>query len=145
MDQQLVVFELAGEHYGLDIASVESIIKIQTITSVPQAPGFVEGVTNLRGTILPVIDLRQRFGMEKYSPTRNTRVIVVFTGDKKVGMIVDAVSQVISVSSDAVEPPPDLVTTMNSAFIKGIAKVNGKLIIFLDLIEVLNLEEKEII
>jgi len=131
MEQQLVVFELANEHYGVDISAVESIIKMQQITAVPQAPDFVEGITNLRGSILPVMDLRKRFGLKDTSqnndkPTRQhdeSRIVVVSMDGMKVGMIVDGVSEVLLVPSDAIEPPPPMVTSINSAFITGIAKV----------------------
>jgi purine-binding chemotaxis protein CheW len=143
MEQQLVVFELANEHYGLDIASVEGIIKMQAITRMPQAPNFVEGVTNLRGAVVPVIDLRKRFGLEKQDETKNTRIVVVYMDSTKVGMIVDGVSEVLRVPEDSIEPPPPMVTTVNSAFIKGIAKLEGRLVILLDLTRVLSLDEKE--
>jgi purine-binding chemotaxis protein CheW len=143
MEQQLVVFELANEHYGLDIATVEGIIKMQAITRMPQAPNFVEGVTNLRGSVVPVIDLRKRFGLEHQEETRDTRIVVVYMDRTKVGMIVDGVSEVLRVPEDAIEPPPTMVTTVNSAFIKGIAKLENRLVILLDLNRVLSLDEKE--
>ncbi len=144
MEQQLVVFELASEHYGLDIAGVEGIIKMQTITAVPHAPAFVEGVTNLRGSVVPVIDLRKRFGLPPEEESKNTRIVVVYMDQTKIGMVVDAVSEVLRVSDDSIEPPPPMVTTVNSQFIKGIAKLEGRLVILLDLSKVLSVEEKEI-
>ncbi|MFZ5808896.1 MAG: chemotaxis protein CheW [Chloroflexota bacterium] len=153
MEQQLVVFELANEHYGVDISAVESIIKMQPITVVPQAPSFVEGITNLRGSVLPVMDLRKRFGLtigrnKESSGAKNTsqdesRIVVVSMDGVKVGMIVDAVSEVLRVSSEAIEPPPPMVAGINSAFITGIAKVGEKLIILLDLGKVLTISEKD--
>jgi len=142
MEHQLVVFELAKEHYGLDIAAVESIIKIQSITAVPHAPSFVEGVTNLRGTVLPVIDLRTRFGLPEAEATRDTRIVVVDVDSTKVGMIVDAVTEMLRVPQEAIEPPSPLVVTSTSAFITGIAKVNDQLVILVDLGKVLSVEEK---
>ena len=141
MEYQLVVFELANEQYGLDIASVESIIKMQPITRMPQAPDFIEGVSNLRGYVLPVIDLRKRFGLTAVETTKDTRIVVVLMGNSKVGMIVDGVSQVLRISGEAVEPPPSMITTVNSAFIKGIAKIDEQLVILLDLEKVLTQEE----
>jgi purine-binding chemotaxis protein CheW len=143
MEQQIVVFELANEHYGLDIAAVEGIIKMQSITRMPQAPHYVEGITNLRGVVVPVIDLRRRFGLEPQEWTRNTRIVVVYMNQLKVGMIVDAVSQVLRIQDETIEPPPPMVTTVNSAFIKGIAKLEGQLVILLDLSKVLSIEEKD--
>jgi purine-binding chemotaxis protein CheW len=153
MEYQLVVFELAREHYGVDISKVESIIKLQTITVVPHAPSYVEGVINLRGSILPVIDLHKRFGLQAEEASRNSRIVVVSTNGVKVGMIVDGVSEVLSVPEDAIEPPPPMVTTVDSAFITGIAKVgslekaglarektDGRLVILLDLSKVLSIQ-----
>jgi purine-binding chemotaxis protein CheW len=143
MEYQLVIFGLAKEFYGVDIATVEGIIKLQAITAVPRAPAFVEGVTNLRGEVLPVIDLRKRFGLpvdEKRG--KDTRIIVVVMGGKKVGMVVDAVSEVLRVADTAIEPPSPIVTTVDSVFIRGIAKVDDRLVILLDLGQILSVEEK---
>jgi len=142
MDNQLVVFDLANEQYGVNIGAVESIIKMQSITAVPHAPSFVEGVTNLRGTVLPVIDLRKRFNLPAEKGTKDSRIVVVEIDGAQVGMVVDAVTEVLSVSDEDVEPPPSIVTTLDSAFITGIAKVDGRLIILLELSQVLDTEEK---
>ncbi len=143
MEHQLVIFELANEQYGVDIAAVEGIIKMQLITVVPHAPSFVEGVTNLRGSVLPVIDLRKRFNLPQEETTKNSRIIHIAIDNVKVGMIVDAVSEVLRVSEEAVEPTPSIVTTVDSAFITGIAKLEGRLIILLDLGKVLSFNEQE--
>ena len=142
MENQLVVFMLAKEHYGVRIAAVESIIKLQPITAVPCSPAFVEGVTNLRGRVLPVIDLRKRFGLPAEESTKDTRIVVVEMNSTLVGMIVDAVSEVLRVPAESVEPPSPIMTTVDSAFITGIAKVGERLIILLDLEKVLSPEEK---
>jgi purine-binding chemotaxis protein CheW len=142
MEHQVVVFDLGQEHYGVDIAAVESIVKLQPITYVPRAPAFVEGVTNLRGTVLPVIDLRKRFGLLHEDGTRETRIVVVDIGGVKVGMVVDAVSEVLSISDEAIEPPSPIVTTIDSAFIRGIAKLEERLVILVDLAKVLSVNEQ---
>jgi purine-binding chemotaxis protein CheW len=142
MEKQLVIFELADEHYGVDIASVESIIKMEPITVVPQSPSFVEGVINLRGSILPVVDLRKRFRLTGSEVGKDARIVVVNIGGVKVGMVVDAVSEVLRVSEESVEPPPPMVTNVDSAFITGIAKIEDKLIIMLDLDRILVTHEK---
>jgi purine-binding chemotaxis protein CheW len=143
MEHQLVVFDLANEHYGVDIAAVEGIIKMQSITVVPHTPAFVEGVTNLRGEVLPVIDLRKRFGLPlDQARGKDTRIVVVEIDGKKVGMVVDAVSEVLRVSDQAIEPPSPIVTTVDSAFIRGIAKVGERLIILVELARVLSTEEQ---
>jgi purine-binding chemotaxis protein CheW len=142
MDKQLVIFELADEHFGVDIASVESIIKMQAITRVPHAPQFVEGVTNLRGKVLPVIDLRSRFGLSSQENTKTSRIIVVSISGTNLGMVVDGVSEVLTVSDKEIEPAPTMVTTIDSDFITGIAKVNDRLVILLDLGAILSNQEQ---
>lgn len=142
MERQLVVFKLANEHYGLDIAMVESIIKMQSITVVPHVPHFVEGVTNLRGTVLPVMDLRKRFGLPGAEVTSETRIVVVELNGLTVGMIVDAVTEVLRVLEEAIEPPASLIATLDSAFITGIAKIGERLVILLDLSKVITVAEE---
>jgi len=142
MEQQLVVFELAKEFYGINIAVVESIIKMQGITQLPQTPSYVKGVTNLRGSVLPVIDLRTRFGLETHEDTRQTRVIIVTMGSVKVGMVVDGVSEVLRVSDELIEPLPPMVSSANSGFLKGIARLENRLIILLELGKVLDSDEQ---
>jgi purine-binding chemotaxis protein CheW len=142
METQLVVLNLANEDYGVDIAAVDGIVKMQSITRVPHAPSFVEGITNLRGEVLPVIDLRTRFGLPVGETTKETRIVNVEVDGVRVGMVVDAVTEVLRVAEENVEPPSPLVTTVESAFITGIAKVDGRLIVLLDLAKVLSAEEK---
>lgn len=143
MENQLVIFELGGEQYGVGIETVESIIKLQTITRVPHAPKFVEGVTNLRGVVLPVIDLRKRFGLELEAATKDSRIVVVEVNGLKVGMIVDAVTEVLRIQDEQIEPPSPMITTLDSAFILGIAKVDKRLVILLDLSKILSAQEQE--
>lgn len=142
MEKQLVIFELSKEQFGVEISTVESIIKMQTITKVPHAPVFIEGVTNLRGKVLPVIDLRKRFGMPQREITKDSRIVVVSIGETEMGMVVDGVSEVLTVSDTEIEPTPRMVTTIDSSFITGIAKVNDRLVILLDLAGVFSMEEK---
>jgi purine-binding chemotaxis protein CheW len=143
MEQQLVVFDLAGESYGINIAAVESIIKMQAITQLPQAPYYVKGVTNLRGTVLPVIDLRLRFGLEAQEISRQTRIIIVTMGILKVGVVVDGVSEVLRVQDDTIGSLPPMVSTVNSAFLKGIVRLENRLIILLELGKVLDFDEQQ--
>ena len=142
MENQIVIFELGSEHFGADIATVESIIKIQPITQLPHAPSFVEGVTNLRGKVLPVIDLRKRFGLPVQETDKNGRIIVVSVDQMEVGMIVDEVSEVLTLPEGAVEAAPAIATTIDSSFIKGIAKLDQRLVILLDLTHVLSTKEQ---
>lgn len=149
MENQIVIFELSSEYFGVDIAAVQSIIKIQPITKLPHTPEFVEGVTNLRGKVLPVIDLRKRFGVVAREMDRNSRIIVVSFDQNEVGMIVDEVSEVVTVPAGSVEAAPAIATTIDSTFIKGIAKLAGnsaqqedRLVILLDLAHVLSTKEQ---
>ena len=142
MERQLVVFELGTEFFGVGIDAVESIVKMQEITRMPQAPDFVEGVTNLRGVVLPVIDLRKRLTINTTEETKETRIVVINMNEMKVGMIVDGVSEVLTVSDDIIEPPPSMFSTVDTQYITGIARLEGRLIILLDLGEVLSVKEK---
>ncbi len=142
MEKQIVVFELGSEDYGMEIATVESIIKMEAITQMPHAPSFVEGLINLRGRVLPVIDLRKRFGLTPKGADKNKRIIVVNMSGTEVGMIVDAVSEVLTISEEVIEPAPPIATTVDSAFITGIAKQDGRLVILLDLDQVLCTQEQ---
>lgn len=130
-EEQLVVFQLGGERYGLDIGSVQEIIAWQPVTRVPRAPGFVEGVINLRGHVIPVIDLRRRFGLEAAEAGRHTRIVVVELGRRVVGLVVDGVSEVLRVPAEAVEPPSDVIRGVDTEFIRGVAKAGSGLIILL--------------
>ena len=144
-EKQLVVFRLGNEYYGVDILVVEGIIKMQDITKVPHAPEFVEGLTNLRGQVLPVLDLRKRFEMANMEDTDETRIITVQIGDIQAGMIVDAVSEVMSVDDETIEKVSNMVTTKASEFIEGIAKVDNRLVILVDLSKVLSAEEESLL
>ena len=143
MDNQFVIFELAGEQFGVNISSVESIIKMQSITIMPQSPPFIKGVINLRGKVLAVMDVSKRFGLPEQTQSKDTRVIVVNMNQAGLGMIVDGVSEVLTIPDDSVGSTPSLATTIHSTFITGIAKVNGRLIILLDLNKVLLPEEQD--
>jgi purine-binding chemotaxis protein CheW len=143
MEQQLVVFELANELYGVNIAAVESIIKMQVITQLPHTPSYVKGVTNLRGSVLPVIDLRARFGLERREDSKQTRIMIVTLGNVKAGIVVDGVSEVLRISDETLEPLPAMLNTVDAAFLKGIARLENRLIILLELGRVLNLDEQK--
>ena len=145
MEQQLVIFELANEFYGINIAIVESIIKMQAITQLPQSPSYVKGVTNLRGSVLPVIDLRSRFALQPKEDTRQTRIIIITMGSIKVGVTVDGVSEVLRVSDELIEPLPPMVNSVNSVFLKGIVRLENRLIILLELGKVLDLNDQQVL
>ena len=140
-EEQLVVFELSSESYGVEIGAVNTIIRMQPVTHVPRAPSFVEGVINLRGSIVPVIDLRARFGLTTSAETKASRIVVVETPVGLIGMVVDAVTETLSIANDAVEPPSSIVTTTESQYLRGVAKVQERLIILLDISRILTAEE----
>jgi purine-binding chemotaxis protein CheW len=140
---QLVTFRLGKEEYSVDILSVQEIIRHMDLTAVPKAPEFVDGVINLRGKVIPVLDLRKRFGLEVTEKTNETRIIVVDINDKTVGFKVDAVSEVLRLSADTVEPPPSIVTDKDSDYIKGVGKMDGRLIILLEVSKILTLAETD--
>jgi len=141
-ERQLVVFALAAEVYGLDIGTVREIIRMQDITHVPNAPDFVEGIINLRGKVIPVVDLRRRFGVSVAEQTRESRIVVVDIRGEDIGLMVDAVTEVMRITGDAIEPASDLITTEDSYYIQGIAKLGDRLLILLDLDRVLSKEER---
>ncbi len=130
---QIVVFELGAERYGLDIATVYEIIRHQPITAGPQAPAFVEGVINLRGRIIPVVDLRERFAMADGELTKASRIVVADAGGTRVGLVVDGVSEVLMVPTDAIEPTPEVAANADHEYLRGIAKLGDRLIILLSL------------
>ncbi|MFZ5808167.1 MAG: chemotaxis protein CheW [Chloroflexota bacterium] len=142
MDSQIVIFELSGEQYGVDINAVESIVQMLPITHVPQAPPFVRGVTNLRGRVLPVLDLCQRFGAVPLAGGKDQRIVVIHSGEIEAGIVVDGVSEVETIDSTQVEPPPALTRTAASGFVHGIVKLGERIVILLDLDKVLNTEQE---
>ncbi|MBN1162082.1 MAG: purine-binding chemotaxis protein CheW [Dehalococcoidales bacterium] len=132
-EKQMVLFELGTETYGLDIASVHEIIRMQPITKVPKAPFYVEGVINLRGRVIPVIDIGKRFGFEKTEEAKNNRIVVINIKDTTLGIIVDAVTEVIRIPAESIDPVSDIVTSGQSDYLQGIAKLPEKMIIILAL------------
>jgi purine-binding chemotaxis protein CheW len=140
---QLVSFVIENEEFGVDILKVQEIIRTVEITRVPKSPEFVEGVINLRGKIVPVIDLRKRFGIAKRERDNETRIIVVELIDKVVGFLVDKVKEVIRVEKSIIEPPPELTTNISTNYITGVAKLQDRLLILLDLDRVLSSNEQE--
>ena len=139
---QLVSFKLGEEEFGVDILQVQEIIRMQSITRVPNAPHFVEGVINLRGKVIPIIDLRKRFDLGDHERDKNTRIVVVKIDEIVVGLIVDEVSEVLRIPADTVEPPPPIIAGIESDFIKGVGKLEGRLLILLDLNKILSKEEQ---
>ena len=139
---QLISFEVGNEEYGLDILQVKEVIRLREITRLPKAPSFVKGIINLRGDIIPILDLRDRFGLEHQEYTNMTRVIVVDVDSKLVGMVVDAASQVVRIPADQIDPTPPIVGALSAEYIKGVGKLDERLIILLNIDRILTTEEK---
>lgn len=137
---QLVTFRLGSEEYALDILKVQEINRMVEITSIPNAPPYVEGVINLRGKVIPVVNLRKKFGLDSKERDSQARIIVVDVGTT-VGLIVDSVSEVLRISSDTVEPPPPMTATGSSEYIKGVGKLSDRLLILLDIEKLLRNED----
>lgn len=140
-----LTFTLAGEEYGIGILRIKEIIGMMPITSVPRTPGYVKGVINLRGKVIPVIDLRLRFNMEENDYTDRTCIIVVEidmeTADMVIGIVVDAVSEVVSIKKEDIEATPAFGTDLNTEYILGMAKMEGAVKILLDIDTVLSSDE----
>ena len=132
-----MVFDLSTEAYGVDIGAVREIIRLQYITKVPRTPEFVEGVINLRGKVIPVVDLRKRLGLPAEEESKENRIVVVDIGAQDIGVIVDAVTEVLRIATESVEPPASVIITADSEYLLGIAKLDSRLIILLDLEQVL--------
>lgn len=140
---QLVSFML-GEDYGVPIEQVQEIIRVGSITLVPNSPEYMEGVINLRGKILPVLNLRKRLKIRDAGITKASRIVVAEINGKVIGLLVDSVSHVLKVQKDVIEPPPEEVLEIDTDYIKGVGKLGERLIILLDLERLLRKERIEI-
>lgn len=141
---QLVSFKIANEEFGVDILNVQEINKMTQITRVPNSPDFVEGVINLRGRVIPIIDLRTRLKLEKKEHDKDTRIIVVDLGKRTVGFIVDAVKEVLRIPVSITEAPPEIVSGIDSEFIKSVGKLEDRLLILIDLEKILTAGEAQL-
>lgn len=139
--RQLVTFALGAEEYGIDIAQVQEINRMVQITHVPRTADYMEGVINLRGQLIPVIDLRTRFGMARVATTRMSRIIVIESSAKRIGMVVDSVSEVVHVQLAQIEPTPDVITVAHAEFLGGVGKLGKRLIILLNVENIVNTKE----
>lgn len=132
-EEHVVVFRLADEYYALDIQTVQEIVRMQTITSIPGSDPWVEGITNLRGRVVPVIDLRRRCNVAANEHTPETRIVVVGSPAGMVGFIVDAVSEVMRIPGEQVELPSSIVAVPENSYLRGVAKLNDRLVSLMDL------------
>ncbi len=138
---QLVSFCLGDEIFGVDIMKVQEIIRWQEVTRMPRMPEFLEGVIDLRGTVMPVVDLRKRFGMGATAIGPATRIIVTLTSNLPVGLVVDSVQEVLKPDESQISPPPAIAAGIGHEYLRGLCRVRDKLVILLDIDRILSSEE----
>ena len=139
---QVVIFRLDNEEFGLDISQVREIIRVQEITPMPKAPEFIEGVINLRGQVIAVMDLARRFGLTQAKKTERSRIVVTEVKENIIGLMVDEVPEVLRIFEEDIEPTPEMLQSqVNAEFIKGVGKFKDRLIILLDVDKILSKEE----
>jgi purine-binding chemotaxis protein CheW len=138
---QLVTFKLDGQKYAVDILKVQEINNMKEITSIPNAPVYLEGAINLRGKVIPVLNLRKKFGFEESANAELRKIVIMDVRGIIMGLVVDAVSDVLRITHDVVEPPPPVSSNVSSEFISGIAKLSEGLVILLDMDRLLDAEE----
>ena len=141
--EHLATFFLASEEYGVDVRVVQEIIRVTEITQVPRAPDFIKGVINLRGRIIPVIDLKRKLGLGEVALARQARIVVVKIRERLLGLLVDGASQVLKVPVSSIEAAPEEVTEVDATAVRGVAKLPGRLIILMDLGRTLSLELRD--
>lgn len=141
LERKMIVFQLEDEEYAVPVNQIGSIERSLPITRVPRTAPFVKGVINLRGIVIPIIDLRLRFSMKETEFNENTRIIIAQVGDKEVGLVVDAANDVIDIPEAQIEAAPEVIESKVADYIEGVAKVDNRLLILLDLYKVLSLDE----
>lgn len=139
--KQLISFTVGEEEYGLELLRVKEVIRVRQVTWLPRAPSCVKGIINLRGDVIPIVDLRERFGLDAAEQTAMSRVIVVEVGGQAVGMTVDSASQVVRVPADQFDPPPTVMGQGSRDFITAVGKMGEKLVIMIDVDMILSTEE----
>jgi len=132
-EQQNVIFKLDKVEYGIDILQVSEIVKMQAITKMPNTPAYMDGVINLRGSVIPIVDLKVKFNLERKEKDGHTRIIVVNVKNMTLGIIVDEVAEVIRINNEQVDDSSNISAQINDDYIHGVAKVDNRLIILLDL------------
>jgi len=142
-ESKFVFFRLGSEMYGVDVRYVRSIERLGAATRVPHAPPYVRGVMNLRGSVIPLVDLRLRLGLPAGETSERTRVLIVNLGDKEIGYIVDEANDVRDLTEASVEPTPEVAKTERARYLAGVARIGEELVLLLDLTRVLNEEETQ--
>lgn len=141
---QLVTFRIGDDEFGFDIFKVKEINKMLNITQIPNSHSSVKGVVNLRGSVIPIVSLREKLNFTDKNDTSNTRIIVVEYKNKNIGFIVDEVNEVLRIESSIIEQAPEMTTNVESAYISGVAKLENRLLILLDLNKILMQKEKKL-
>ncbi|MDD5067708.1 MAG: chemotaxis protein CheW [bacterium] len=141
-DLQLILFTINQVEYAVNIKNVVEVIKIMPLTILPEAPRFIKGVVNLRGKVVPIMDLRQRFGIDVSQNTKKTSVIIVRVQNSEIGIIVDSVIDVLNLHSDTVEPSLPVIEGLKSEFVDGVAKAEKKLIVIINIEKIFTSHEK---
>ena len=136
-EMKVIIFQLMDKEYAIGVDTVQSIEKLLSITRVPKTPSYVRGVLNLRGVVTPIVDLRERFGLDNKEMDDNTRIIIVALEEFEVGLIVDAANDVLDINIESIEPQPEVVGSVESDFISGVAKIGKRLLVMLNLEKVL--------
>lgn len=141
---QYVTFSIGNEEYGIEIKAVQEITAFRKLTPLPNTPMFIRGILNLRGNVIPVLDPRIKFGLQETEYTQNSVIIIFSTGFKIVGMIVDKISDVLTIEKKNIEDTPELTVDINTKFLQGIGKVGEKFIILLDIANIVSSEDVNI-
>lgn len=139
---QLVTFKVGGEEFGLDVFQVHEILRFQAPTPMPRAPAFVEGVLDVRGTLVPIVDLRRRFETPAGRADEETRIVVVDHGGERLGLVVDSVTEVLRAPETAISPPPSYIRGLAAEFVRGIVRLGERLVILMELEKILSSEER---
>jgi purine-binding chemotaxis protein CheW len=139
--QEFLVFALGSEEYGIDILKVQEIRGYDTVTRIANAPEFVKGVINLRGIIVPIVDMRIKFNLGRVEYDHQTVVIILNVAGRVVGMVVDGVSDVLTLTNDEIKPAPEFGSTLNTEFLTGLGTVEGRMLILMDIEKLMTSEE----
>ncbi|MBK1703304.1 chemotaxis protein CheW [Halochromatium glycolicum] len=144
-NQQFLVFSLGEEEYAIDILKVQEILGYENVTRIANAPDFIKGVTNLRGIIVPIVDLRIKFNLDKVEYDGQTVVIVVNVSDRIVGIVVDGVSDVMTLTPDQIKPAPELGVTMSADFLSGLGSLENRMLVLVDIDKLLTSKEMALV